>query len=226
VTDGSVQAVATSAGLVRPDPEDADPAVTADDLLTSPLDGTALATWGLWLNWDGAVPAACRGLCTAPGLDVGLAESLRLFAGATACETLFELLRADDPPGASSGEYDYPIAALRALAAPFGKEVASLVETHLSETTVPARRAACAMAGATSADTTPNDAQEASSSPALWTDGSSVPTEALRANVHHDHPAVRAAAHDTCTRLGIPTPNDAADHERRSDQSSQPESPK
>jgi hypothetical protein len=233
VNDGSVQAVATSAGLISPEAPDAPP--PADSLLASPLDEGALVTWALWLEWDEAVPTACRQLCRAEEPDVALAESLHLFAGPAAGETLFELLRSD-PPASASETYAYPIAALRALAAARGSDVASLVEAHLSEASVPARRAACAMAGATGADTPSGAPVESPPASALWDDGSSIPTEALRTNAHHDHPAVRAAARDTCNRLAIDTmdesaPGDAAgpapsNQPRRSVQSSQPESPK
>ena len=236
VKDGSAQAVATSAGLICPDPPADPPPVTT--LLSSPLDGAALATWGLWLEWDDAVTTACRRLCDAQEPDVALAESLHRFAGTTAGEILFEMLRSD-PPASAGGEYDYPIAALRALAAACGDDAASLVEAHLTKASVPARRAACAMAGATLADAPSSDAVKSAAAPALWDEtsepssASSVPTEALRANTHHDHPAVRAAARDTCNRLGIATRDEATESNstpsnqaRRSVQSSQPESPK
>ncbi len=234
VDDGSIRAVATSAGLFCPEARgDSASEETANDLLASPLGGAALTTWALWLEWDGAVATACRALCHSPAPDIALAESLQIFAGDTAVKTLFELLHSDSPPTSASGGYEYPIASLRTLVAPLGPEIASLVTSHLSESPVPARRAACAMAGATSADAPSSSSTDPSATPALWNDVSSMPTEALRANTHHEHPAVRAAARDTCRRFGIDFTDDAAATEdaapaqsRHSVQSSQPESPK
>ncbi|PQJ34426.1 hypothetical protein BSZ35_07265 [Salinibacter sp. 10B] len=223
-----VHAVSTSAGLFCPEAHPSpDLTATTDHLRTSPLDGAALATWGLWLEWDDAVATACRQLCTASDPDFALAESLRLFAGPDACRTLFDLLQSNPPSSPTSGEYDYPLEALRALAAPFGDEIASLVADHLSDAPAPARRAACAMAGALPTDAPSNAATSSESTPALWNEASSVPAEALRTNAHHGHPAVRAAARDTCRRLGIGyRPDDPSGPSPRFFQSSQPESPK
>jgi hypothetical protein len=94
--------------------------------------------------------------------------------------------------------------ALRALVAPFGGGVAETVEAALSAASTPARTAACLAAGAIPSDHDP-DATPAEGGPiaALWDDGHPVPKADLLANTRHDHPAVRAAARDTCARLAI-----------------------
>jgi hypothetical protein len=218
-----IAALATSAGLHVPDERPDAAPVSA-----SPLDADALATWALWLGADGAPATAGRRLCAADADAPALAEALQVFAGAEAGHTLFALLRGDDPPPRPD---DYSRPALRTLAATLGPDAAPLVADGLSAAAVPARVAACAMAGTTAADRigapSPSDAAPAA---LLWPDASSLPAEALRSNARHDHPAVRAAAREACDRLGLRVPPaasaDGADYSRRSVQSSQPESPK
>lgn len=237
----TLQAVATSAGLYVPPSDEATPAsdlsAITKKLPQSPLDPSALATWALWLDGDDALAAACRMLCNAEAPDYALAESLCTFAGADACTALFDLLRSGNPPSGPANEYQYPYAALRALAAPLGNAAASVVASALSSTDVPARAAASVMAGAFPTDATPSSTPPSDTeTPALWGDEHALPTEALRTNAHHDHPAVRAAARDTCERLSIDLEADASpaaasdsppsDYSRRSAQSSQPDSPK
>ena len=199
--DDGIRALATSAGLWRPDAS-APPPERAAALRDAPFDRAALATWALWLEWDGALEVACRELCDADAPDYALAESLRTFAGLDACDALFDLLRSADPPAGAAREYEYPAAALRALVAPFGADAAPIVASALSDDSVPARAAACAAAGALRADAR-GDASNGAASPALWDDAHPPPAEALHANTRHDHPAVRAAARDTCARLSI-----------------------
>jgi hypothetical protein len=199
--DGSVRAIATSAGLYVPG--DA-PDASAADLLASPLDGSVLVTWGLWLDWDDALDAACRRLCALSDPDPALVESLRVFAGAEAVRVLFDRFRSDDPPTGPDGGPAVSADALRALVAPYGEEAASLVASALTAPSVPARAAACAAAGATRADLSLDQApDEDAAASTLWADDRSPPKDALRANTEHDHPAVRAAARDTCARLSI-----------------------
>jgi hypothetical protein len=196
--DGTVRAVATSAGLSVPSGED-EPDMVPADLLDAPLNASTLATWGLWLGDDGALDAACRQLWRAP--SYALVEGLRVFAGAEAVRVLFDLLRSDE----SMGDPDAVLPeALRALVAPFGGDVAETVEAALSATSLPARTAACLAAGTIQSDHD-LDATPADDGPiaALWDDGHPVPKEDLLANTRHDHPAVRAAARDTCARLAI-----------------------
>jgi hypothetical protein len=245
----TVRALATSAGLWRPPTDEtttSSPASgAAERLADAPLEGPALATWALWLGWDGAQTAACRALCNTPDPDLAGVESLRRFAGTEACETLFDLLRSDAAPTGPSteDEYQYSRGALRALVACFGTEVAPLVRTALDASAPPARAAASTAAGALRTDHP--DASDADDDSALWNEDHPVPTDVLRQNAHHDHPAVRAAARDTCARLSIaieeespeasggaePPADEASEPEapsypRRSVQSSQPESPK
>jgi hypothetical protein len=202
-TDATIRAVTTSAGLWPPAAAGPLPARAAA-LQDAPFDRSALATWALWLDWDGALEFACRQLCNAATPDYALAESLRTFAGPDACRALFDLLRSPDPPAGPDGAYTYPTAALRALVAPFGEDAADLVSSALSAASVPARAAACAVAGATRADGRPDaSSPEATSPSAFWTETSPLPEEALRENARHDHPAVRDAARDTCDRLSI-----------------------
>ncbi len=232
VIENSVRALATSAGLeTRPatgvGTDGSSSSATASSLVASPLDSSALATWALWLDWDDALETGCRVLCKTHEPDVALAESLRHFAGADACRTLFECLRTD-PPSGPEGEYEYPTAALRALVAPYGPEVASLVASALSAPSVPVRAAASAAAGATREDLDVTASDESLSSPsALWSEDHPCPEDALRENATHDHPAVRSAARATCARLSIePDSGPASDYPQRSPQSSQPERPK
>lgn len=207
IEDRSVQALATSAGLYRPGEVRAKKetvlAGTADDLKASPLDETVLATWGLWLGWEGTLESACRRLCNTADPDPALVESLRILGGREACEVLFDLLRGENPPTGPSGEYAFPVGALRALVAPFGEAVAPLVRSALTDASVPARVAACAAAGATEADCGPRGEDDAAPKSVLWTDDHPIPEDALRTNTTHDHPAVRAAARDTCARLSV-----------------------
>ena len=200
----TVRAVATSAGLWQPG---ADPAPgRAAALRDAPFDRSTLATWALWLDWDGALDDACRRLCTAAAPDYALAESLRTFAGLEAVRALFDLLRSPDPPAGPEGTYRYPAAALRALVAPFGPEAAPLVASGLTASSPPLRVAACTAAGADARDIGADDGADASNgtaTPALWTDAHPLPVDALQANLHHDHPSVRAAARDACARLSI-----------------------
>jgi hypothetical protein len=209
--DGTGRAVATSAGLWVPDDaERKAPALQGRSatLLDAPVGRSALVTWALWLGWDGALDAACRQLCNAPDSEYALAESLRVLAGTEACRALFDLLRSSEPPaGPADGTYEYPLGALRALVAPFGADVAPLVSSALSASSVPARVAACAAAGATRADVPggrPGAADGEAAGPALWGDDHHpLPEDSLRANLTHDHPAVRTAARDTCARLSL-----------------------
>ena len=204
VDEGSIQALATTAGLlVSPEPSTGD--ASADrppsDLTASPLDSARLATWGLWLDGDDALETACRYLCNTHPPSYALAESLQVFAGADAVPALFDLLRSDNPPTGPEGAYDFPAEALRAIVAAESETAASLVSSNLSASSVPARVAACAAAGATGAD---HDASTSDPSvPVLWTDDHPLPEEELLANTTHDHPAVRAAARQTCARLAI-----------------------
>lgn len=227
LVDGdTVRGIATSAGLHVPSAPPRTPRLSE-----APLHAAALTTWALWLDVDGAVEAACRCLCNASAPDHALAESLRIFGAAEACPTLFEVLSSADPPGGPSGEYDYPFGALRALVAPRNGDAASLVHEALSAEAVPARTAACAMAGATRDDLRPSgQTQNDTTAPlALWEHDRALPVDTLRTNMQHDHPAVRAAARDTCARLGIPITDpdtSSARQEPRSVQSSQSESPK
>jgi hypothetical protein len=224
VDGNTVRGVATSAGLHVPASTTEAPCLSA-----SPLDPAALATWALWLNEDGAVETACRSLCNTEAPDYALAESLRSFAGTDACHTLFDLLRSSTPPTGPSDDYDYPFDALRALVAPRDDAPAALVESALSADAVPVRTAACAMAGATRTDHRPPAQRPDNADPAfaLWDHDRAFPVDALRANMQHDHPAVQAAARDTCARLGVSlTDAGTSPQERRSVQSSQTESPK
>lgn len=204
MAEGTPQALATSAGLYVPSAEGDVPSTTTADLVEAPLDGARLATWALWLGWDGARETACRRLCNAAEPEAVLVESLRVFAGTEAGSALFDLLQSDDPPTGPDGAYGFPAAALRALVAPGGEEVADRVASALSSASIPARVAACAAAGATRADDpTATGAEEAATTPALWTGEHPVPSAALRTNATHDHPAVRAAAREACRRLGL-----------------------
>jgi hypothetical protein len=204
VANGTIQALATSAGLYVPSGEADSAAEPSRELMDAPLDGTRLATWALWLDWDGARRAACRCLCNAAEPDDVLVESLRVFAGAEAGHALFDLLQSDDPPGGPDGGYGLPGAALRALVAPGGEKVADRVASALSSASIPARVAACAAAGATQADDSTTDAAAGgATTPALWTDEHPLPEAALRANASHDHSAVRAEAREACRRLGL-----------------------
>jgi len=204
-TDASIRGITTSAGLWPP--AAAGPlSERAAALQTAPFDRSALATWALWLDWDGALEFACRQLCNAPAPDHALAESLRTFVGQKACHALFDLLRSPDPPAGADETYAYPAAALRALVTPFGADVAELVSSALTAASVPAQTAACAAAGAIRADAHPDASPseaDGSPPPVLWTDEHPLPEDALRKNARHDHPAVRAAARDTCDRLSI-----------------------
>lgn len=210
----AVCGIATSAGLwSSSDAESAgrpERPKEAATLQNAPLDQPALTTWALWLGWDGARDTACRQLCNASDPDVALAESLRIFAGRDACTTLFDLLQSASPPMGPDGEYGYPRPALRALVAPFGPAVAAPVSSALSASSIPARVAACAAAGATRADLNPAPANEMADPPeetdpvpTLWDEEHPIPEAALRANVTHDHPAVQAAAREACARLSI-----------------------
>jgi len=202
VRDETIRALTTSAGLWPPAAAGPLPP-RAPALQDAPFDRSALATWALWLDWDGALEFACRQLCNAARPDYALADSLRTFAGRDACAALFDLLRSPDPPTGAEGGYAYPPDALRALVAPFGPAVAELVSSALSADSIPARAAACAAAGATRAATEPGSTSPGASPPALWTDETPPPEDTLRENAQHDHPAVRTAARDTCTRLSI-----------------------
>lgn len=234
--DDAIRTVATSAGLHVRDPDasasPSDLGTIIETLPDAPLDPAALVTWAVWLDGDDALAAACRMLCNAEAPSYAIAESLRTFAGADACTALFDCLRSADPPTGPAEDYRYPWTALRALVGPLGEEVAGPVESALSADAVPARAAASAMAGARPVDADPSSSDSSSSTESsLWGDAHALPTEALRTNAHHDHPAVRAAARDTCDRLSIDlaAPPDSAsstDYARRSAQSSQPESPK
>jgi hypothetical protein len=201
---GQVRAIATSAGVLVPEaPEGvAEDATRVERLRSSPLDTAALVSWALWLGWDGAPRAAGRRLCAAAATDWALVDALDTF-GDDAVATLFDLLRSADPPEGPDGDYGYPAAALRALAARTGTDRSEAVAAALADAPVPVRVAACVMAGATAADATPGDGDAASGDPVLWGDDRPVPTEALRANTKHDHPAVRAAAQEACARLAI-----------------------
>lgn len=231
VDEGTVQAIATSAGLCVPEagtpPARPDATAVTEALPDAALDPAALATWALWLDGDDALATACRVLCNAEAPDYPLVESLRSVAGADACAALFDLLASTAPPAgpADDHNYQYPHAALRALAAPFQDDVAALVADRLAAAEVPVRAAASAMAGALPADADPSaPGPSGSEQPALWGTEHALPVEELRANAHHDHPAVRTAARDTCTRLDIDW--GSSTYARRSAQSSQPESPK
>lgn len=224
-TKSHVQAIATSAGIAVP--TDTHAATEVLNPTHSPLDSSTLTTWALWFDRDDTLETACRHLCNAPDAAGALAESLCVLAGADALPALVDLLRSAQPPTGPSGKYDYPIGAIRSLVGPLGEDGASLVASALTDTAVPVRVAACAAAGATRADQIPDlsdgaYADPGTSSPLLWTDDHPIPDDALRANASHDHPAVRAAARDSCARLSI----DAAPYSRRSTQSSQPDSPK
>jgi hypothetical protein len=223
--DDTIRGVATSAGVYTP-------TSTASDgtcLSESSLDAAALATWALWLDVDGATETACRCLCNNTEADYALAESLRIFAGTDIGSTFFDLLHSPDAPTGPSGDYDYPFDALRALVAPLGDDAASLVRDGLSAPHIPVRTAACAMAGATPHDARPpSQRPEETNSPlALWGPDRALPADALRENMQHDHPAVRAAARDTGARLGLsPTDSDSSPRQDpRPVQSSQSESP-
>ena len=222
----AVQGIATSAGVHVPSSTGNEPCLSA-----AALDTAALATWALWLDVDGALDAACRCLCNASAPDYALAESIRIFGGSEACPTLFDVLHSTEPPSGPSGDYDYPFDALRALVAPRNDDAASLVREALSANAVPARTAACAMAGATQHDHRPPSQRPDDADPALalWGNDRALPVEALRANMQHDHPAVQAAARDTCARLGISLTDPDSTSSRqdpRPVQSSQSESPK
>jgi hypothetical protein len=226
----SVQALATSAGLQVPSTGNTADRVssgrTASSLAESPLDSSALVTWALWLDWDDALETGCRVLCNSSEPDPALAESLRHFAGAEACRSLFDLVRSS-PPSGPTGEYDYPAAALRALAAPYGTELAPLVRSALSAPSVPVRVAASAVAGTTRDDLKAGASDESLSSPSvLWNEDHPCPEDVLRENATHDHPAVRSAARETCARLSIEPGSGGTSDYRRSSQSSQPERPK
>ncbi len=235
------QAVATSAGLYVPSANDAASAsnveAISEALLQSPLNPAALATWALWLDDDAALDVACRMLCNADAPDYALAESLCIFPGVAACTALFDLLESGTPPTGPANDFHYPHAALRALAAPLGEAAAPIVAAALSANDVPARVAASAMAGALPTDPDPSASPPPSpEDPALWGAEHPLPKAELRANAHHDHPAVRAAARSTCDRLSILLDDDASPsgnadptssgYSRRSAQSSQPDSPK
>jgi hypothetical protein len=208
MADGGPRALATSAGLYVPSPQSGAPAEILTDGSRTALDGAALATWTLWLGGTGAQEAACRHLCVAAEPNAALIESLRVFAGAEAVDTLFDLLQSDDPPTGADGEVRLAPGAFRALAASVGVPAASRVEAGLSSASVPVRVAACILAGATPADALEADpGDEAPAVPALWTDDSALPREALRTNATHDHPAVRRAARNTCSRLSLDVPS-------------------
>ncbi len=202
VADGTIQALATSAGLYVPSGELAGSAGATAELLGAPLDGSRLVTWALWLGWNGAREATCRRLCNTAEPDDVLVDALRVFAGAEAVNTLFDLLQSDDPPAGPDGAYGFPTGALRALVTPEGEKVAPRVASALSSAPIPARVAACAAAGATRAEDPTTDAA-AATTPVLWTDEHPLPEEALCANATHDHPALRAAAREACRRLGL-----------------------
>lgn len=209
--DGTVRAVATSSGIHVPSVEGSTSEEPPADLLDTPLDGSVLATWGLWLGDGAALDAACQQLCTASEPDFALVESLRTFAGGRAVRGLFDILRADDPPVHPGA---VPPEAVRALVASVGGDVAEEVEATLSAASIPARVAACWAAGAVHADRDP-DAAPPDDGPtsALWDDNCPLPKEDLLTNTRHDHPAVRAAARDTCARLAIdeaPSPQAAS----------------
>jgi hypothetical protein len=197
----SIQALATSAGLFVPGKDSAEaPSLDNIAMASSPFDASILLTWRLWLDGDDTLEAACRRLCNTAEPSLVLAESLQVFAGPEAIEILFDLLRSEDPPTGPDGEYGFPAAALRALVAAVGDEGAPLVSTALSAPSVPARVAACLAASATHADL---DLDDPANKPVLWGDAHPVPEEALLANTRHDHPAVRTAAREACTRLAI-----------------------
>lgn len=231
--DDAIRTVATSAGLHVRDP---DASASPSDLDTiietlpdAPLNPAALVTWAVWLDGDDALEAACRMLCNADAPNYAIAESLRTFAGADACTTLFDCLRSTDPPTGPADDYQYPGTALRALVGPLGEDVAAPIASALSADALPARAAASAMAGARPSDANPSSPDSPpSTESSLWGDAHMLPDEALRTNAHHDHPAVRAAARDTCERLSIDlaTEEAASNYPRRSAQSNQPESPK
>ena len=202
----SIEALVTSAGLYVPPNDASDQEASARQLVASPLDTSTLATWGLWLEWEGTLELACRQLCTAPESAAVLVESLRAFAGADAVRTLFDLLRSDAPPADPEDLLAAPDA-VRALVAPFGDEVAELVASSLTAASLPARTAASVAAGARQDDPGPaRRADREDSSLALWGNGHSIPEDELLTNAQHDHPAVRAAARDTCARLSIEEP--------------------
>jgi hypothetical protein len=201
MSGGTVEALATSAGLFVPSQDQS--AGTPSPLLEAPLDPSRLATWGLWLDTDETLEAACRRLCDAPEPDYALVESLQVFAGAEVLPTLFDLLRSEDPPGASETEVAFPPAALRALVVPFPDDGAEVVSSALTSSSVPVRAAACVMAGALPSDAGPENGGDEADEPVLWGDDRPPPEKALLANTQHDHPAVRVAARDTCARLSI-----------------------
>ena len=209
VAEGGVEAIATADGLVVSPGNGSAPPEVPQDLLEAPLDPSGLATWGLWLDADDTLEAACRQLFEESGPDYVLVESLQVFAGVEALSTLFELLRSEEPLGASETEGAVSPAALRALVVPFPDDGAEAVSAALTSPSVSVRAAASVMAGARLADADPD---RSGAAPALWGDGRPVPEKALRANAHHEHPAVRAAARDTCARLsieGVPAPQSA-----------------
>jgi hypothetical protein len=206
VKEESIQALATSAGLLVP--SEPVPDAPSTPLTESPLPPSILATWGLWLDWDGALETACRCLCNAAEPNYALAESLRVFAEDQAVQTLFDLLRSEEPPTGPDGRYAFPAAVLRSVVASAGKTAASLVSSNLAATSIPARVAACLAAGALPADRNPDASSDTTTpAPTLWTDDHPLPEEFLRSNTTHDHPAVRAAARDTCARLAIEEPS-------------------
>lgn len=205
--NGTIEALATSAGLYVPPDDTSGLDASASALVTSPLDTPTLTTWGLWLGWDGTLESACRQLCTASEAAAVLVESLRAFGGEDAVRTLFDLLRSDDPPAGPKDILAASPNALRALVAPFGDDVAELVSTSLTAASLPARVAASVAAGALPSDlgdTRGADGKNRDAS--LWGGACAVPEEKLLANAQHDHPAVRAAARDTCARLSIEKP--------------------
>lgn len=211
VHDGTADAFATSAGIhVPPDDRSATGSPGANHLSASPLDASALTTWRLWLDGADALDEACQQLCGDRVPDYALVESLQVFAGSEAVQFLFARLRGDDPPTGPDGNYDFPAAALRALVAPGGEEAAEAVASGLTDSSVPARVAACLMAGALPSDDRPEGGDEREEAePALWDEKRPLPREALVANAQHDHPAVRAAARNTGARLpgaDVPSP--------------------
>ena len=202
MTKGAVEALATSAGLFVP-PQDRS-AGTPSNLLEAPLDSSVLATWGLWLDTDETLEAACGQLCDAPEPDYALIEALQVFAGAEALPTLFDLLRSEGPPGASGTEVAFSPTALRALVVAVGDAGAEEVAAALTSSSIPVRAAACVMAGALPSDAdAERGADDEGGESALWSSERPPPEEALLANTQHDHRAVRVAARDTCARLSI-----------------------
>ncbi|HKL88060.1 MAG TPA: hypothetical protein VJ884_03570, partial [Salinibacter sp.] len=200
--NGMIEALVTSAGLYVPSDDRSGMEASAQELITSPLDTPTLTTWGLWLGWDGTLESACRQLCTASESAAVLVESLRAFAGADAVRTLFDLLRSDEPPAGPKEILAASPNAVRALVASFGDDVAELVSSSLTAASLPARVVACVAAGALQSDLGSTRRPDGENNDAsLWGGACALPEKELLANAQHDHPAVRAAARDTCARL-------------------------